>query len=89
VTHKAPNRLFQTVGWLLTPVVVWAAAFLGGWMGALFARLRQVGDAGLVWMLVGGVLGGTLGVVVWVFVLRRLGRPWESGPVQGSDRPPA
>lgn len=78
MTQQHPNRLFQAVGWLLTPVVVWAAAFFGGWMGALLARLRQVGDAGLLWMLAGGVLGGTVGVVAWVFVLRRLGRPWET-----------
>ena len=87
MTHSPPSRLLQTVGWLLTPAVVWAAAFFGGWMGALAARLRQVGDAGLVWMLVGGALGGTVGVVLWVFVLRRLGRPWEGGTAETNSRP--
>ncbi len=85
MTHKPPNRLLQTAGWLLTPVAVWAAAFLGGWLGAFVARLRQVGEAGLVWMLVGGVLGGTVGVVVWVVVLRRLGRPWEAASPEPSE----
>ncbi|UCF41267.1 MAG: hypothetical protein JSW43_02740 [Gemmatimonadota bacterium] len=92
MTSKPRNRLLQTAGWLLTPVVVWAAAFLGGWLGAFVVRLRQVGDAGLAWMLVGGVLGGTVGVVVWVVVLRRLGRPWESASApSGEERgsPPA
>jgi hypothetical protein len=85
VTPKRPNRLLQTVGWLLTPVVVWAAAFFGGWLGAFLARLRQVGDAGLVWMLAGGVIGGTVGIVVWVVVLRRLGRPWEPASAEPSE----
>ncbi len=92
MTHKPPNRLLQMAGWLLTPVAVWAAAFFGGWLGAFVARLRQVGDVGLVWMLVGGVLGGTVGVVAWVVVLRRLGRPWEGGSAdvgEGGGHPPA
>ena len=91
MTHKPPNRLLQTAGWLLTPVVVWAAAFFGGWLGAFIARLRQVGEAGLVWMLFGGVLGGTVGVVLWVIVLRWLGRPWERAsaePVEEASGPP-
>lgn len=78
MTAARSNRLLQTAGWLLTPVVVWAAAFFGGWLGAFVARVRQVGDAGLLWMLAGGVVGGTAAIVVWVVVLRRLGRPWEA-----------
>ncbi len=92
MTHKPPKRLVQTAGWLLTPVVVWAAAFFGGWLGAFLARLRQVGDAGLLWMLAGGVVGGTAGVVVWVVVLRKLGRPWEGGsatPQKQDGHPPS
>ncbi len=85
MTRRPPNRLLQTAGWLLTPVAVWAAAFFGGWLGAFVARLRQVGDAGLVWMLVGGVLGGAVGVVVWVVVLRWLGRPWEPASAEPSE----
>ena len=26
------------IGWLLTPLVVWAASFFGAWLGALVAR---------------------------------------------------
>ena len=40
------GRLVRTAGWLLTPLVVWAASFLGGWLGALLGRM------------VGGLLGG-------------------------------
>lgn len=46
------------VAWLLTPVVVWAGAFLLGWFGA-WAGGR------LTWLVVGGLAGGLAGLVGW------------------------
>ncbi len=72
MSHSRASRFLRPVGWLLTPVVVWAASFLGGWVGALTAGLRQKGEAGLWWMVIGAVAGGLLGLVGWLLAMRWL-----------------
>lgn len=52
------------LGWLLTPAVVWAASFLGGWLGAVISGK-------LVYLVVGGVVGGAGGLAGWIWVMRR------------------
>jgi hypothetical protein len=64
VTSRAGRRFLRVTGWLLTPLVVWAASFLGGWVGASIA-----GDLGV--MVLGGVIGGTVGVAGWIWLMRR------------------
>jgi hypothetical protein len=86
VNHAPPRRLIHLVGWLLTPVAVWAASFFGGWMGALVPSLRS-DDEGLVWMIVGAVLGGTLGLVAWVVLMRRVQRPHGEQGVRAPGAP--
>ena len=60
-------RLVISAGWLLTPVVVWAASFIGGWLGAAIGR-------GSVPLLGGGVAAGTAALAGWILLLRWIER---------------
>lgn len=63
-------KIVRIVLWLLTPVVAWAAAFLGGWIGAMAA-----GDgAGVGPLVMGGVIGGAFGVSGWIAMLVWFGK---------------
>ena len=68
--REAAHRLLRLVGWLLTPVVVWAASFLGGWIGATV----QGPNGGLSWLVIGAVVGGMVGGGVWVGVMWWVGK---------------
>lgn len=68
------RSLVRVLAWLLTPVVAWAASFLGGWLGAVIG-VGASGPRGLVWLGAGALIGGVAGVVVWVVLLRRWTRP--------------
>ncbi len=41
-------------------------------MGALIAGVRQEGEAGPWWMVVGAIVGGLLGLVAWLLAIRWL-----------------
>jgi hypothetical protein len=73
IARPAP-RFLRIVGWLLTPLVVWAASFLGAWAGATLGRRFPVWRGGIEWMVLGGVLGGATAMSLWVHRLRRGGR---------------
>ena len=62
------------VGWLLTPVVVWAASLLGGWISALIAPKVSEGFGPLAWLFAGLFLGALAGVLLWVWLRRLAGR---------------
>ena len=68
------RRLVRIAGWLLTPVVVWAASFFGGWMGALLAEFREKPSGSIWWLVLGAVGGGLAGAVGWGTVMMRGGR---------------
>lgn len=70
MTAPRGKRVIRFLGWLLTPVVVWAASFLGGWAVAL-ATSTDRGTIGIVQMTIGAMLGGTVGLVGWLVVMRR------------------
>jgi uncharacterized membrane protein len=74
------SRIVTILGWLLTPFVVWAASFCGGWLGALVARRVAGPFGGIEWLVLGAVLGGVSALIVW---LRRLRR--RDGPVTAGD----
>jgi hypothetical protein len=74
VATASPGRGRRVLGWLLTPGVVWAAAFVGGWLGALLGGSESSPGAGIRWMVAGGVLGGSVALVFWVWRLTRAGR---------------
>lgn len=61
----------RRIGWLLTPLVVWAASFLGAWAGAVIAARVDGPAGGIGLMVVGAVATSIVAVVVWVLVLRR------------------
>ena len=65
-------HLLVVVGWLLTPVLAWAASYLGLWAGALvatgFARpLTMLAVAGGV-----AALCGFAALALWVRFMRRV-----------------
>jgi hypothetical protein len=64
----------RIVAWLLTPVVAWAASFLGGWLGALVGRGADSPAAGLKWLGGGAVVGALVGAGAWIIVLRSAGK---------------
>lgn len=70
MTGESARRLIRVVAWLLTPVVAWAASFLGGWLGAVIGRRAAGPQGGLIWLGGGAVAGAVAGVVGWVLVLR-------------------
>ena len=57
--------VLRFLGWLLTPLVAWAASFIGAWLGALVS-----GGAGstMTTLTVTAIFGGA---IVWLRVLRR------------------
>jgi len=65
-------HLLVAVGWLLTPVLAWAASYVGLWAGALIAT----GFTSPVTMLAvagaAAVLCGFTSLALWVRFMRRL-----------------
>jgi len=47
--------------------MVWAASFLGGWLGATLGK-----NTG--YLLAGGISVGTASLVGWVLLIRRVGK---------------
>ncbi len=67
---QAARLLVRAAGWLLTPIATIVAAALGALVGAsLSARLSPVG--GLAVSSVGGLIGATVGLTLWLRLLRR------------------
>jgi hypothetical protein len=63
--------LVRLVGWLLTPLVAWAASFLGAGLGAGVAGHLKDSTTG-AWIVVG--LGAAFGIAAawaWLHYLRR------------------
>ena len=52
---------WRVLGWLLTPFVVWAASFVGGWIGAIVGKTLPA-------LVIGAVAGGIVGGAIWVLV---------------------
>jgi hypothetical protein len=86
VTPRPAPRLLRIVGWLLTPLVVWAASFSGAWLGATVGRRFPAFLGGVESMLLGGVLGGATALAFWVHRLRRTRR---AAPAEGAQQPPS
>jgi hypothetical protein len=74
VTDPAGHRL-RRIGWLLTPLVVWAASFVGAWLGALGARRVQGPWGGVGVMVVGAAVLAGVTLILWVLLLRWRARP--------------
>jgi hypothetical protein len=65
------RALVRVFGWLLTPVLAWAASFFGAVAGALLAmQVREPRNGILVTAVVGGVVS-FLAIHFWLRFLRR------------------
>jgi hypothetical protein len=78
VSGDRPRRLVRILAWLLTPLVAWAASFLGGWLAATLARNVASPGRAVIWLGGGAVLGAALGAGAWIWFLLRLGRGREA-----------
>lgn len=65
------GRGLRLAGWLLTPAVVWAASFAGGWLGAMLGARLGSPESAIVWLGGGSVIGGTAGLAFWILRLMR------------------
>jgi predicted membrane-bound spermidine synthase len=79
VKRSERYRLAISAGWLLTPVVVWAAAFCGAWLGAAVRR-------GTESLLGGGLVAGTLVLAAWILALRRIEKKGKQTPQKATRR---
>lgn len=68
---------------LLTPVVVWAASFLGAW--AVAGLVPSAVESALGWLIAGGFASGLAGLGLWVLALRR----WLPRADRGAASPPS
>ena len=82
--------LLLIIGWLLTPLVVWAASVLGAWMAAQASHGLPTADQALAATVAGGVIAGFVSVFAWMRLLRRsprlrhsLGVTREGIPIKG------
>jgi hypothetical protein len=63
--------LLRFLGWLLTPLVAWAASFIGAWLISLtVGGMRDPNDA-LVLTLAGGAVAAVSITFLWIRLLRR------------------
>jgi uncharacterized membrane protein YeaQ/YmgE (transglycosylase-associated protein family) len=63
--------LLRGLGWLLTPLVAWAASFSGAWIGAEAGILIPGSTTALLASLVLGLCGAVVGLLLWMRLLRR------------------
>lgn len=63
------RRLVLILGWLLVPVVAWAAALGGGWLGAVIGADSESPKVGLYVVVASSIGGGVLGVGGWVYLM--------------------
>lgn len=72
---KALRFVARLFGWLLTPVVAWAASFLGAtfvaWLGAPWTGTATVRLGATV---LGGALAAALALIGWIRLLGRSAR---------------
>ncbi len=84
---KALRFLLRLLGWLLTPLVAWAASFCGALIGTLVATRLASPPAGLVVTAAAGVLAGFGALAVVIHYLRRSPRLREALNVTGDAIP--
>jgi hypothetical protein len=74
VTSVPARRLLVLVGWSVTPVVAWAAAFLGGWVGARVGGLFESAKLGFVALVAGAAFGALLATGLCLWTMRKISR---------------
>lgn len=68
---RALRFVLRMLGWLLTPLVAWAASFLGALLGASLANGLAQALHGVLLTVVMGLLFGVLGTHAWLRLVRR------------------
>ncbi len=63
--------LVRLGGWLLTPLLAWAAAFLGAVLGSLLGGNLGNPYVGIAVTAGAGVASGALAMIIWLRILRR------------------
>src|SRR5262245_4382836 len=66
-----PGILLRVIGWLLTPLVVWAASLWGAWTALRITVGFSNPRSGLFTALGVAVLTGTIALYLWMQLLRR------------------
>ena len=59
------------LGWLLTPMVAWAASFFGAWVGAGIASQFPAATTGLWVTILMGAASAIGATLAWMRLLRR------------------
>ena len=65
------RMIIRIFGWLLTPLVAWAASHFGGGIGATIASGIPDPRIGLGLTIIAAALSGLLGLYLWIALLRR------------------
>lgn len=77
----------RVFGWLLTPLLAWAACFLGAVGGALLAmRIREPRTALAVTVIIGAAAGVAV-ILLWLRLLRRSPQIRDALAVQSDGTP--
>lgn len=84
---KAARLVMRLFGWLLTPLVAWAASFLGA-----TAAASMIGGSGsartqLVVTIAGGAVAALLALAGWIRLLRRSPRLRQTLQVEDDGTP--
>jgi len=68
------GHLVRLVGWLLTPLVAWAASFLGAWLALTVAWRLGSPRQMLVLFLLTGFVTAVVVLLLWMWLLRHSAR---------------
>lgn len=79
----------RVFGWLLTPLVAWAASFLGAVLTARLTGSMGVARGQLLATVIGGAVAGALGLLGWLRLLRRSPELRETLEVESDGTPSA
>jgi len=63
--------LLRFLGWLLTPLVAWAASFFGAWLVSIAVIRMNNANNALVLTLAGGAVAAVSVTFLWMRLLRR------------------
>ncbi|HEX5387604.1 MAG TPA: hypothetical protein VFW66_12935 [Gemmatimonadales bacterium] len=79
--------LLRIFGWLLTPLLAWAASFFGAVAGALIAMHLREPRTGLIVTAIAGATAGIVIILLWLRLLRRSPHIREALAVQSDGTP--
>jgi hypothetical protein len=68
------GRLGRLVGWLLTPLVAWAASFFGAWLVLAVAGRMGAPRGLLVGVFAAGFFTAVVALLLWMWLLRHSAR---------------